>query len=256
MKAYVRAGGLTFLLAIGAVGCGGQERRPTQVVFVFDASASMAEETRSALIGSIADSASTITRGDELVVVPITGAALTDTPERVLRFRLPLNREPYDADRRRFADEATVALEKMLAAIRSSPFAQTDVLGALDIALEEFSTDPNMDRKLVCLSDFIQDDQQFNFKVSPRVATESAAAQSARQMAEGVGRQFDGVTTLLGSVQSLDLRRLSRQRQEAIRMFWVTFLEARGATVSWKTDGLGHVSAFLARPGRAPQPPT
>jgi len=255
MRAFIAAGGLACLVVSGTVGCGGQQHRPMQIVSLFDASASITDDTRAALIASVTDAASTVNRGDELIVVPITGAALTDTPERVLRFSLSLKREPYDADRRRFAEDAKAALEKLLAEIDRSPFGRTDLLGAFDFALEEFSTDPTVNRKLVCLSDFIQDDKQFDFKTSPRVASESAAVQTAQRLAVGVGRPFHGVTVLLGSVQSLDLRGLSRERQEAIRAFWITLLEAKGAAVSWKTDGLGHVAAFLARPGSTSSAP-
>jgi len=73
------------------------------------------------------------------------------------------------------------------------------------------------------------------------------AEHAATAMSAHFGRRFAGVNIYLGQLQSTDLRRLPASRQVAVRTFWTTFLTTQGASVIWKTDGLGHVEEFMAQ---------
>jgi hypothetical protein len=126
------------------------------------------------------------------------------------------------------------------------------LLGAFRLAAEELDERRETLDQLVCVSDFLQDDQQFDFKRDPRLAQSSSAKRLAVQLAQPYASRFRGVAVYLGSLPSLDTRRLAPARRDAIRDFWVDFLGAQGAEVRWKTDGIGHVVDFLVQPSPDP----
>ena len=78
------------------------------------------------------------------------------------------------------------------------------------------------------------------------VADQERARKLAGKLAQGRAR-LDGVRVYIGRVPSTSTRRLSRERQEAIRIFWETYLTLRGAEVEWATDGLGGLAQFVAK---------
>lgn len=231
-----------------ALACDHRPLRSREVVYLVDVTASLTPETHAATIDSMVRVVPSLNRGDELVVIPVTDDAQTETLRNIVRIRIPLQREPYDADLRRVASQAEGAFRRLLETSTERPYQHTDLLGAFRLAAEELDHRREALGQLVCISDFVQDDQQFNFKRDSRLAQSSNAKLLAAQLAQPYVERFRGVTIYLGSLPSLDTRRLATPRRDAIRDFWINFLEAQSAVVHWKTDGVGHVGDFLEQP--------
>lgn len=220
----------------------------TQVVCLLDATASVPIETRRKM-GELLKTISTgLNRGDELIVIPITGESMADTPGSIMRFKLSLKREPYDADRRKLAQLVDEQIDNFVENTTTKPYGKTDLLGGLRLAAEEFGQGTR--RRLICLSDFIQDDKVSNFLTDPMVADSAHAVSSAQRLAERSPLVFANTSIYLGLVQSTDLRKLSRPRQLGIQEFWLAYLRGQGASVQWKSDGLGRATDFLTEPIR------
>jgi hypothetical protein len=236
--------GLLALASLTAA-CDSSPRSTRQIVYLLDTSASILTDAHVPLAGSVVHTARSLDRGELLTIVPIAAEASSDTPGRILRFRRPHTREPYDADRQRFVGEVTTRADTLLKRLVTSPARNTDLLGAFDMAVEELSAESSVDRRIVCLSDFLQDDRQLDFRHATALADVHHAERTALQLSTALGRRLAGVGIYLGLLQSRDLRQLSPSRQAAVRTFW-------GATVLWKTDGLGHVATFLSQVNNAP----
>lgn len=215
------------------------------VVYLFDATASLTDAARANGVKTLDSAAAWLGRGDDLVVLPIVDDAATTTPGQILRFRLPAEREPFDEDRVQLSTQIASAADGMLQALAEHPYLRTDVFGALALAAEEFASDSHRDKILAVLCDFLQDDDVANFRTDPRLASVDSAINSAKELAVPHSSRFAGVSVYLGSVQSIDLARVPDTRREAVRVFWTTFLEAQGATVRWRTDGVSALGAFL-----------
>jgi hypothetical protein len=242
MKKYAKFIVLSTLIS----GCGNPPERPFDIVFVVDLTGSVAKESRAASIEAVQKTLGRFKRGDSLAIIPITADAQMDSPRHVLRFRLRENRDPYDADLRRLAREAEVRFAELLDVAIDKPYMYSDVLGVFQLAAEEFSHgNKDADRVLVCLSDFIHDDLQYDFKRDHRVSTDLRARAFAETLAGINGDRFRDVRIYLGLVYSTDLKRLSRSRRNAIRVFWLEYLSRQGADVIWATDGKGQVGRFL-----------
>ena len=237
----MRLAAIALIVLFAATACSGQAASGRQVVYVVDTSGSVTADARSAAIGSVEQGLESLERGDKVTIVPITGDVHGETLGRVLRFELSTRREPYDADRRRLAGDVQEQLSAFVTSV--SPSAHTDLLSTFRLAAEELQSSPV--RVLVCLTDFVQDDSQFNFKTDRRLASERSAKPFATELADGFAERFAGVDVYLGSVQSVDLARLSKSRRAAIQTFWVEFFEAQGARVRWATDGPGRLPEFL-----------
>jgi hypothetical protein len=181
-----------------------------------------------------------------LIIIPITGESLADTPGHIKRFTLSPRREPYDADRRRLTDQVKAASEAFASNAVATPYGQTDLLGAIHVGAEEFW--PGTSHRLICLSDFIQDDRSLSFLTDPMVATSASARVNARRLTKPFANVLAGTAVFLGLLQSRDMRRLSRARQVAIQDFWLEFFRSQGAIPEWASDGAGRAAEFLAQP--------
>lgn len=227
------------------VACDHRVPRSRKIVYVVDVTASLTPGTPAATIEALRRLIPALNRGDELVVVPVTDDARTESLGKILRLRIPLQREPYDADLRRASNEAADGLQQLVKAAMAHRYQRTDLLGAFGLAAEELDRRSGTLAPLVCISDFIQDDQQFDFKRDTNLAQPASAKRLAARLAQPYGSRFRGVTIFLGSLPSLDTRGLVPARRDAVRDFWIEFLQAQGAVVHWKTDGIGHVVEFL-----------
>jgi hypothetical protein len=236
---------VTIVFALWTAACSERSASERQIVYVFDSSASVTADARGLAVSSMEAGLQSLERGDKVAVVPITGDVHAETLGRVLRFELSIRREPYDTDRRRLADEVHRLLPEFLASVK--PSAHTDMLSTFRLAAEELNAAPV--RVLVCLSDFVQDDSQFNFKTDRRLVSERSATTFAQELADDFAGRFRGVHVYLGLMQSVDLARLSNPRRTAIQTFWLEFFEAQGASVRWVTDGAGHLADFLKNRG-------
>lgn len=235
--------GLVFMIS----GCTRRIDRPTHLICIVDLTGSVETEAQAASFEAIHGTIQNLKRGDSLTIIPITGDAEIEGPARILRFRLSEKRQVYDADMRRLAKQVETRLQELLAAATTNPYPHSDILGALKLAAEEFANAPENGHKvLVCLSDFIQDDAQYNFKRDRRLADERAAREFAATLADATLKRFQTVHIYLGTVRSVDLRNLPKARREALRAFWTEFLTGQGATsVKYATDGPGQLTQFL-----------
>ena len=98
-----------------------------------------------------------------------------------------------------------------------NPGARTDILGALRLAAEERQmAGEGRETTILALSDFIQDDNQFDFKSDPALKSETSATLLASGAARRLGLSLQGIHVFLGLVRSRDLGHLSPRRRSAI----------------------------------------
>jgi hypothetical protein len=222
-------------------------RERLHVVYAIDLSASIEARAVEAAFDAANGSLRSLDRGDAAAVIPIVSDDLNDAEGRILRYRLGSDRRPYDGDLRRLAAEEKQALAELREATMKKPSPKTDILGAVDLAAEEFNLAPKGGLQvLVVLSDFLQDDARYRFGSDRELADPKLAEAFARQLAGSRPAHLDGVRVFLGALASTDIARLSHRRREAVRAFWMTYLRDLGADVRWATDGSGMVDAFLA----------
>ena len=229
---------ISALLLLAAVtGC--SHRVPTATVELIDTSLSITPHAEAAALNAVKGQISSLGRGDTLILIPITGDAENDTGGHILRIQAPTTREPYDADLRRFRENARKQFSDWVATVRAEPN-RTDILGALDAAQQELSTLPRGGiRRLIVVSDFIEDDGTYRF-TSDRslVSLTRARALAARLRAE---HRFTlpGVILCLGRLESNDFAPLSVARKNAIQAFWATYFTENGQSPEFYFDGAG-----------------
>ena len=215
-----------------------------------DISASVPLGTRVSIVDAIRKAAGQLQRGDLLVIIPITADAQNDAPGRIIRFDMNTKREPFDQDIARVRKHIDSELDVLLQVATEEPFQQTDILGTIRLAAEEFSrtTQPTTRRVLLIVSDLLQDNAAFAFKNDEHLKNEETARTLAVNLGNGISQSLAGVDVLLGSVPSDDMRALPMERREAVRVFWTELLQQQGAIVTWSTDGAGQLPHFLERP--------
>jgi hypothetical protein len=224
---------LLFLLA----GC--SHRVPEVTIEVIDTSLSITLRAEKAALDAIQAQIGHMQRGDTLILIPITGDAANDSGGRVLRLSAPTERETYDTDLRRFQEQAGKQFALWVASLDKHQ-SQTDILGALDAAWQELAVLPNgMNRKLVVVSDFIEDDGTYNFVSTGSLATPARARQLAARLREEHSFTMQGVTLCLGRLESSDFAPLTAQRKEAVRAFWTAYFAAGGRPTEIQFDGTG-----------------
>jgi len=239
---------LAMLFTTGLAGCGARPGRPLDIIVIPDVSYSIVDMAK--LFAPINAVTRNLHRGDRMTVVPITGDAEIESQDRIVTFDAPLHREAFDQDLERFKDAALKSLQALERASLDKPGGRTDVLGTFEIAEQKIAdnhADGNQRRPvLICLSDYIQDDAQENFKTSAAVATPSRAIALARQLA---GPRMDGpsVPAYLGLLSSRDLRQLDNNRRAGVRAFWMSYLTARGFRPTFAVDGPGGALDFVER---------
>jgi hypothetical protein len=117
---------------------------------------------------------------------------------------------------------------------------RTDILGTLDVARQEFTTVPeSADRRLIILSDFLEDDPSYRFVSSPQLANPEHARALAVELRTDRSFVLPGVPVCLGRLESSDFAPLSPQRKEAVQAFWAEYLDDRGRALELRFDGTG-----------------
>jgi hypothetical protein len=232
----IRLAHLAFLSLAFLLAC--THRTPIATVELIDTSLSIAPQAEKSALDAVRGQILRMDRGDSLVLIPITGNAENDAGGRILRLQAPTKRESYDVDLRRFRDSAQkqfAAWEGALGAERC----RTDILGSLDAARQELAAIPKGDaRRLIVVSDFLEDDGQYHF------ATDRALSnlKSARGLASALrgSHSFAGTRTqfCLGRLESADFEGLSLSRKQAIRVFWLTYFAEAGSASDIQLDGL------------------
>lgn len=170
-----------------------------------------------------------VRRGDTIVIIPITGDALTQTQGKVLRFKISETREIYDEDLRTLATQVKDSLKKMEREAVQNPYSNSDVLGAFRLASEELARQKGRYRKvMIALTDFIQDDQRVNFNFAPQLTNKTASMLYARRMVESHQLNFEAQVVYLGWLRSKDLKKMSPSRREALEAFLTEYLKSQG----------------------------
>jgi hypothetical protein len=224
---------LLFLLA----GC--SHRVPQATVEVIDTSLSITPRAEKAALDAVQNQIGHMQRGDRLVLIPITGDAANDAGGHVLRLSAPTQRETYDTDLRRFQEQARKQFAVWVASLDKHQ-SQTDILGALNAARQEFAVLPNgMNRKLVVVSDFLEDDGTYRFVSASSLTSPAHARQLAARLHEQHSFTLLGVSICLGHLESSDFAPLSAQRKEAVQEFWAAYFAAGDQPAEIQFDGTG-----------------
>ncbi len=229
---------VTFAVLFLLAAC--SHRVPQATVEVIDTSASITPRAEKAALDAVQDQIAHMQRGDQLVLIPITGDAANDAGGRILRLSAPTRRETYDADLRRFHEHA----RKQFAAWRASldPHqSRTDILGALDAAQQELALLPNKEsnRRLVVVSDFLEDDGIYRFVSADLLTSPVRARELAARLREQHGLTLQGVPLCLGRLESSDFAPLSAQRKDAVQAFWTAYFATGGEPAEIHFDGAG-----------------
>jgi hypothetical protein len=224
---------LLFLLA----GC---SRRVSQATIeVIDTSLSITPRAERAALDAVQDQIAHMQRGDILVLIPITGDAANDSGGRVLRLSAPTERETYDADLRRFQEQAQRQFAAWTASLDQHQ-SQTDILGTLDAARQELASLPKeINRRLIVVSDFLEDDGTYSFISASSLESPTLASQLATHLHEQHGFTLQGVPVCLGRLESSDFAPLSAQRKDAVQSFWATYFAAGGEPTEIQFNGTG-----------------
>jgi hypothetical protein len=212
-------------------------RVPNATIEVIDTSLSITPRAEKAALDAVQAQIVRMQRGDRLVLIPITGDAANDAGGRVLRLSAPNQRETYDTDLRRFEEKAREQFISWTASLNQHQ-SRTDILGALDAARQEFALLPKEgNRKLVVVSDFLEDDGTYHFVSLGSLASPGLARPLAVRLRELHAFALPGVSLCLGRLESNDFAQLSAVRKEAVQAFWRAYFG--GERVEIKFDGTG-----------------
>jgi hypothetical protein len=207
-------------------GCQTAKRPPLELIIVPDISASIDGESERQMFAAIKDAATHLHRGDTLTIIPITGDADAELQGRILRYELPpvKKREAYDADIRKISVKVGDDLARLEKEAVIHPSLHTDIVGTTRAALKSFSSAPS-DKRLIILSDFIQDDEQYCFTSDRRLSEPRSAAELAGKIKREIGGNALSVAVAMGRLRSAEFGRLPPNRRRAIDAFWHRLLE-------------------------------
>lgn len=193
---------------------------PREDIFVLDVSQSIDADAEQQMFAVVEDAAKQLRRGDTLTIIPITGNAEAELQGRTLHYTIPSadNRQAYDADLRNLNTQIKDDLARLQANAVAHPGKHTDIIGSIWAALKMFS-ERQTDKRLVVLSDFIQDDDQFNFRKDFRLANETDAIALGQSVVPPDG-DSPVVNVVLGRLRSNEFSALPPSRQHAINAFW------------------------------------
>lgn len=224
-------------------------RQHQVLVVILDLTASTDADGRAVAFESVQRwfNQKSIHRGDTIVVIPITGDALTETQGKILRFEVSETRSNYDQDLRDLAVKVSDSLKEMERATKENPYKFSDVLGAFRLASEELERYDGKSRKiLIALTDFIQDDRQASFKSIPQLANNAAAIRFAKELAESHPAHLDAQIVYLGWLRSSDIRTMAPPRRDALAAFWKEYILVQGGQhVIEATDGPGGLDRVI-----------
>jgi hypothetical protein len=210
---------------------------PRHIVILIDVSGSIDPESATRAFGAIVNLGSTLKRGERLSIIPITGDAANDSPNRIIRISIPSARQAYNADLRTTQLEITRSLLAARIESQKHPTQYTDILGAIRIADEEFSTTPAFAHRLAVLSDFIQDDGRVNFRTSPLYRSPTSLGE--KLLLPGSQMSTKPAAVFLGKLRSRDNTELSLPRREAIRKYWKAMFQQSTTRLLAVEDGAG-----------------
>lgn len=232
---------LLFLPLLCVVSC--NRHKPTTTVEMIDTSLSISPRAENAALDAVRDQIQRMGRGDRLILIPVTGNAQNDAGGRILRLEAPTVRQAYDAGLRKFRETASKQFAAWAAA-HGADRGRTDLLGSLDAARQELALSPTGSvRRLVVVSDFIEDEGDFRFTSDPSLANATRALALAARLRAARGFSLQRVSVCLGRLESVDFASLSPARQAAIDAFWEAYLADGGRMPEIEIDGLGMLRA-------------
>lgn len=232
---FARYAAIAMLILLAAC----SRRIPQGTVEVIDTSLSVTPRAEKAALDAVQNQIAHMQRGDQLVIIPITGDAANDAGGRVLRLSAPTQRETYDTDLHRFQEQAGKQFAAWVASLDKHQ-SRTDIFGALDAARQEFALLPNgMNRNLIVVSDFLEDDGTYRFVSAGSLTNPARARELAVQLREQHGFILQGTPFCLGRLESSDFAPLTAQRKEAVQAFWAAYFAAEGEPAEIQFDGTG-----------------
>jgi hypothetical protein len=227
---------ITFVLAVALIGCG--KREPRHIVIMPDVSGSIDRESLAQTFRAIYELVGHLQRGDRITIIPILGDAEAEASGRILRFEVPMDRQAYDADLQNFRVKLKASLTEMQISAATHPGSQTDILGTIGLAEQEFQADAGGRRHiLVVLSDLIEEDGTTNFRTAGQLHDSVGAKEFSRQISKRVDLNFQGATVHLGLLRGNEYARLSKDRRTALKAFWMTYFSTLGSKPEFVTDG-------------------
>ncbi len=230
---------IMLLVILSFTSCHKQEQVPRYVVVLLDVSASIEPEAQKEALASIEALAGRLERGDRLTLIPITGDAATQSSGRILRLERPTKREAFDADLGKFKHEIETAIETLKVQQLKHPGAMTDIMGSLRVAGEEIAMDHNPHRAtIIVLSDFIEEDSALNFNDDPNLANKASAELLGEKIAKTNLVGIDDTPVYLGLLRSKELKKLPKNRRQAIDAFWLKYLSTLRARAYFAIDGI------------------
>jgi hypothetical protein len=231
----VRYAAITLLFLL--TGC--SHRVPQATIEVIDTSLSITPRAEKAALDAVQAQIGHMQRGDTLILIPITGDAANDAGGRVLRLSAPTQRETYDSDLHRFQEQARKQFAAWVSSLDPHQ-SRTDILGALDAARQELAVVPKgSNRKLIVVSDFLEDEDTYRFVSDRSLTSPGRARQLSARLHEQHRFTLQGVPLCLGRLESSDFGPLSAQRKEAVQAFWAAYFAAGGEPAEIRFDGTG-----------------
>ncbi len=163
-------------------------------------------------------------RGDTMTIIPITGDAEADLQGRILYYAVPTadERQAYDADLRKISSQVASDLDGFEIGALAHPEQHTDILGTIRIAMAEFSA-ADTDKRLIVLSDFLQDNRQLDFRSDRRLATSDAGKRFGTELRKGAANH-PPARAFFGRLRSADYAALNAKRREGIDAFWLSLI--------------------------------
>ena len=236
---------ILLLVLAELLGCGKQQQ-PRHIVILPDVSGSIERESLEQAFKAIDELASQLHRGDRIAIIPILGDAQAEASGRIIRFEVPRERRAYDADLRDFRRRLSTSLAEMRNNAVAHPGSKTDILGSVELAAQEFQSEPwSLDKRFVLLSDFIQEDGHLDFRKDNQLNGQSVAKNSAIHLAKINKLNLSGITIYLGLLRSSEYVSLNRERRAAIGQFWLEYFRACGGHPKVADDGPGLIESSM-----------
>ena len=230
---------LMLLLAAALLGCG-EQQQPRHIVILPDVSGSIDRQALEQAFKAIDELVGHLQRGDRIAIIPILGDAQAEASGRIVRFEVPKERQAYDGDLREFRRRLAASLAEMKANAAAHPGSKTDILGSIELAGQEFQSNTRPShRLLILLSDFIQEDQNLDFRVDKRLAESESVQRFATNLATSASPRLDRVAAYLGLLRSNEFIGLRNPRRIALKQFWIEYFRSVGAEPHFATDGPG-----------------
>jgi len=229
---------ITAVLAVALLGCG--KRKPRHIVIMPDVSGSIDRESLEQAFKAVDELAGQLQRGDKLTIIPILGDAEAEASGKIMRFEVPASRQAYDKDLRDFRSKLNASLTEMRANAIARPGSKTDILGAVALAEQEFNLNTDHSTKLLAiLSDFIEEDRQFDFRTDNAISGVGSVQKFATQQAQMENIKLEKIEVYLGLLKSSEFAALERSRRNAIKGFWIQYFNHTGAHPRFFDDGPG-----------------